>query len=106
MIGTTELVIAACLLGAGTFAFRAAGPVLGTRTTLGPRVREVMTVGATVLLVALVATSAFADGDQFADAARPIAVGVAGVLAWWRAPFVVVVLAAAGTAALLRLAGL
>jgi hypothetical protein len=37
--------------------------------------------------------------------ARPAGVLVGAVLAWRRAPFVVVIVAAAGTAALLRLAG-
>lgn len=62
-----------------------------------------MGIAATVLLVALAVTSAVSDGREPADLARPIAVLVAGVLAWRRAPFVVVVLAAAGTAAGLRL---
>ena len=65
-----------------------------------------MGIAATVLLVALAVTSAVADGREPADLARPIGVLVAGVLAWRRAPFVVVVLAAAGTAAGLRLLGL
>jgi predicted MFS family arabinose efflux permease len=37
--------------------------------------------------------------------ARPAGVAVGALLAWRRAPFVVVVVAAAATAALLRLAG-
>lgn len=105
MISATTLVVSAVLLGAGTFAFRAAGPLLHRHLTLGPRVQVLMSTAATVLLVALCATSAFFDGQQPADLARPAGVAVAVLLAWRRAPFVVVVLAAAGTAAGLRLLG-
>ena len=58
-----------------------------------------------VLLAALVATTALTKGHGFAGFARPAGVLVGGVLAWRKAPFLVVVLAAAATAALLRLAG-
>jgi branched-subunit amino acid transport protein len=64
-------------------------------------------IAATTLLFALVATAVFADAGQLAPGvARPVGVLVGGVLAWRRAPFVVVVVAAAATAAVLRLAGL
>jgi hypothetical protein len=46
------------------------------------------------------------EGTGFAGIARPAGVLVGALLAWRRAPFVVVVLAAAATAALLRLAGI
>ena len=105
MISTSTLLVSAGLLGAGTFAFRAAGPLLHTRFTLGPRIQSLMSSAATVLLVALCATSALFDGQDPADLARPAGVAVAVVLAWWRAPFVLVVLAAAGPAAGLRLLG-
>jgi branched-subunit amino acid transport protein len=94
------------VLGAGTFAYRVAGPLLRTQFTLSLKLQELMGIAATVLLVALAVTSAVADGSEPADLARPIGVLVAGVLAWRRVPFVVVVLAAAGTAAGLRLLGL
>ena len=63
-------------------------------------------VTAAVLLVSLAATSALTSGHDFAGAARPAGVLVAGVLAVRRVPFPVVVLAAAAVTALLRLAGL
>jgi branched-subunit amino acid transport protein len=101
----TTLVVAAFVLGVGTFAFRFAGPVLRSRIELSPRVERLMAVSAVVLLAALVVTSAMLDGQEFAGIARPAGVAVGGVLAWRRAPFVVVVLAAAVTAAGLRLLG-
>lgn len=99
------LVIAVVVLGAGTFAFRFAGPVLRSRIELSPRVERLMGMSAVVLLGALVATSALLEGNDFAGWARPAGVAVGGVLAWRRAPFLVVVVAAAATAAGLRLLG-
>jgi branched-subunit amino acid transport protein len=101
----TTLVIAVFVLGLGTFAFRFAGPVLRTRIELSPRVEQLVGVAAVVLLAALVGTTAFLDGQEFAGFARPAGVAVGGVLAWRRAPFIIVVLAAAATAAGLRLLG-
>ncbi|MCG3753384.1 AzlD domain-containing protein [Amycolatopsis sp. Poz14] len=100
-----ELIIATLVLAAGTFAFRLAGPLLRTKVRLSPRAERLMTLSAVVLLAALVATSALTEGHEFAGIARPAGVLVGGVLAWRKAPFVVVVIAAAATAALLRLAG-
>lgn len=105
MTSTWTLVAAVVVLGAGTFAFRYAGPVLRDRVELSPRVEQLMAVSAIVLLAALVATAALLDGQSFAGVARPAGVAVGGLLAWKRAPFVVVVVAAAATAAVLRLLG-
>jgi branched-subunit amino acid transport protein len=92
-------------LAVGTYAFRLVGPVLHGRVELSVRVQELLSAGAVVLLVALLATGALTEGGGFAGWAQPGGVLVGGVLAWWRAPFVVVVLGAAGTTALLRVAG-
>ncbi|MGW4489937.1 AzlD domain-containing protein [Amycolatopsis sp. NPDC004368] len=100
-----ELLVATAVLAVGTFAFRLAGPVLRTRVRLSPRAQRLMALSAIVLLAALVATSALTEGHAFAGFARPAGVLVGGVLAWRKAPFVAVVVAAAATAALLRLAG-
>lgn len=105
MPSTAMLVVAGLVLGLGTFAFRAAGPFLQTRYSPSPRSRLLMTTAATVLLFSLAVTSAVSDGAALADPARPAGVLVGGVLAWRRAPFVVVIVAAAATAAGLRLLG-
>lgn len=99
------LVIAVIALGVGTFAFRLAGPVLRARVQLSPRVENLMMIGVAVLFAALVATSSLIEGNEFAGFARPAGVLVGGVLAWRKVPFVIVVIAAAGTAAVLRLLG-
>lgn len=103
MISGAAIVASAAVLGVGTFAYRAAGPMLNARFTMKPRMVELMSTAAIVLLVALMVTSTFVDGDELADPARPLGVLVGGVLAWRRAPFVVVVISAGVTAALVRL---
>jgi Branched-chain amino acid transport protein (AzlD) len=98
------LAIAVAVLAAGTLAFRLAGTVLRTRVEPTPGVLTLLNRGVAVLFAALVATALLEHG-HIAGVARPVGVAVGGVLAWRRAPFVVVVLAAAVVTALLRLAG-
>jgi len=97
--------LAILALAAGTYGFRVAGPLLRQRITISDRVQEVLSLSAVVLLAALIATAALTAGQGFAGWARPAGVVVGAVLAWRRAPFVVVILAAAATAAILRLLG-
>jgi branched-subunit amino acid transport protein len=97
--------IAILILAAGSYALRSAGPLLGSRVSLPEPARRIMTTAATLLLAALVAITALTDGGGFSGWSRTIGVAVAAVLALRRAPFPVVVVAAALTAALLRLAG-
>jgi branched-subunit amino acid transport protein len=97
--------LAIAALAAGTYAFRLAGPVLGHRLRIPGRVQRLLAVAAAVLLTALVATGAVTEGHGFAGWARPAGVLVGGVLAVRRAPFPLVVIAAAATTAILRLAG-
>jgi branched-subunit amino acid transport protein len=99
-------VAAIAALAAVTFAFRLAGPAFRSRVTLPPGAQKLMASAAAVLLLALAATSALTQGHGFAEWARPAGVAVAGVLAARRAPFPVVVIAAALVTALLRLAGI
>src|SRR5215813_11403527 len=99
---TLSLVLA---LAVGTYLLRLAGPVLRGRFEVPQRARRLMTLAAVALLAALVATQAFTDGGVFAGWARPAGVAVGAVLVWRRLPFVVVVIAAAGSTAVLRLLG-
>ncbi|MGW1004877.1 AzlD domain-containing protein [Streptomyces sp. NPDC002520] len=103
-MNATVVVILALALG--TYAFRLVGPVLHGRVEIPARVQELTSAGAVVLLVALLATGALTQGGGFAGWARPAGVLVGAVLAWRRAPFAVVVVGAAATTALLRVAGL
>ncbi|MFJ4693685.1 AzlD domain-containing protein [Streptomyces sp. NPDC088766] len=93
------------VLAVGTYGFRLIGPALHGRVVLPARVRELLSAGAVVLLAALLATGALTEGGGFAGWSRPAGVLVAVVLAWRRAPFPVVVLGAAATAAGLRALG-
>ncbi|MFE3034305.1 AzlD domain-containing protein [Streptomyces canus] len=92
-------------MAVGTYAFRLVGPVLHGRVELPERLQELLSAGAIVLLVALLATGALTEGGGFAGWARPAGVAVGAVLAWRRAPFVLVVLGAAATTAVLRAVG-
>jgi branched-subunit amino acid transport protein len=98
-------IAAILLLAGGTYAFRITGPLLRERFRPGPRVTRLLSVAASVLLVALVATSALTQGHDFAGWARPAGVLVGGVLAVLKLPFLVVVLAAIAVTAGLRLLG-
>ena len=98
--------IAIVVLAVGTYALRFAGPVLRSRITVSPAVSRYLTLAAVALLAALIGTAALLNGTEFVGIARPAGVVVGAVLAWRKLPFVVVVVAAALTAALLRLAGI
>jgi branched-subunit amino acid transport protein len=93
------------VLAAGTYLLRLAGLVLRDRLRLPAHVERYVDLGATALLVALVATATVLDGTAFAGWARPAGVAVGALAAWRRAPFVVVVVLAAGTTAGLRALG-
>jgi branched-subunit amino acid transport protein len=105
MTNTPLLLIGIGVLAVGTFSLRVAGPALRSRFEMPERVQQLLAAAAIVLLTALVATSALTDGHGPAGIARPAGVLVGGVLAWRKAPFVLVVVAAAATAAVLRLLG-
>jgi branched-subunit amino acid transport protein len=99
----TWLAIAA--LAAGTYGLRIAGPLLRSRLRLPAAVQTYLSHSAVALLAALIATAALFAGAEFAGWARPAGVLAGALAAWRRLPFVVVVVGAAVTTALLRLAG-
>jgi branched-subunit amino acid transport protein len=92
-------------LAAGTYLLRVTGIVLRDRVRLPGRVERYVDLGATALLVALVATAALTDGTGFAGLARPAGVAVGALAAWRKVPFVLVVVLAAGTTSALRYLG-
>jgi branched-subunit amino acid transport protein len=89
-------------VGLGTLAMRAAGPVLVGHIRLREDVQRILVLAAVALLGALIAISTFVKDGHLQVDARAAGVGVAAVLLWRRAPFPVVVIAAAVTAALIR----
>jgi branched-subunit amino acid transport protein len=89
------------LLTAGTYALKAAGPlVLGGERELPGWLARLTTLLPAPLLAALVVTSAFVDDRAWLLDERAVGLVVAALALWRRLPFVVVVfLAAAATAA-------
>ncbi|MBU3062743.1 AzlD domain-containing protein [Nocardia sp. NEAU-G5] len=98
------LIAGAVALATGTYGIRFAGPALRRRITFAPRIAQLLEIGSVVLLIALAVTT-LVPAHHRADIALPAGVLVALILAWRRAPLVVVALAAAATTALLRLLG-
>jgi branched-subunit amino acid transport protein len=94
----------AVLLGSfGCYALKLAGLSVPPRVLENPRVQRIAELLPIALLAALIGTQTFAEGRHLAIDARFAGLIVAVVLVWRRAPFLVVVFAAAATAALLRL---
>ncbi|MEV0293964.1 AzlD domain-containing protein [Nocardia sp. NPDC050710] len=93
-------------LAVGTYAFRWAGPALRSRIRFPAHAKQLLEIGAVVLLAALVAVTTLPFGTGHLGFALPAGVLVAGALAWRRAPLLVVILTAAATTALLRQLGL
>jgi branched-subunit amino acid transport protein len=84
----------------GTFALKAAGPVVLGERPLPLRVQRIIGLLPAALLAALTIVSTVGDGRSVVFDARIVGLLVAGVALWRRAPFVVViVLASAATAA-------
>lgn len=106
MKDTTLVITGMATLAVGTYAIRYCGPALRTRVSFPPRAEKLLEAAAVVLLAALVASTALTEGHGFAGWARPAGVLVGGVLAWRKAPFLVVILTAAAVTALLRLLGI
>lgn len=90
-------------LAAISYALKAVGPVFAGGRQLGPQARQALDLVAVPLLAALILIQTVGLGDRLVVDERLPALGVAAVLVWRRAPLMVVVLAAAATAALLRL---
>ncbi|MCC2335264.1 AzlD domain-containing protein [Cellulomonas wangsupingiae] len=98
--GAVLLASLACL------AIKLAGHVLPEHWLAQPRVARVAALVTVALLSALVAVQTATAGDRLVVDARLPALGVAAVALALRAPFVLVVVLAAATAAGLRLLGM
>ena len=93
-------------LGLGTYALKAAGPLLLGGRRLPERLERTAVLLPAALLAALVVVSTVADDRALALDARAAGVVAAGVALRLRAPFVVVVaVAVAATGVLRALAG-
>lgn len=95
-------ILAACVLA---YATKLAGYFVPAKLLRSPRMMRIagtMTIG---LLASLTTVNAVASGQSVVLDARLGALAAAAVALWLRAPFLVVVLAGAGAAAVLRLLG-
>jgi branched-subunit amino acid transport protein len=90
------------LVGAGTVAIKAIGPVLLGGRPLPESLSRVIELLAPALLGALVAWQTFGIGEALAIDERVIGVAVAAVAIWRKAPLLVVVIVATVTTALAR----
>jgi branched-subunit amino acid transport protein len=88
---------------AACYGLKLAGLSLPERWLQDPRVQSTVPMIPIALLAALVATQTFSTGRHLVLDVRAAALGVAIIAVLLRAPFLVVVIAAAATAALIRL---
>jgi branched-subunit amino acid transport protein len=89
---------------AGCYAFKLAGYLVPERILGRPAIRRIVELLPVALLAALVVVEAVADGRHLDwDAPRLAGFAVGALATWRRAPFLVIVVAAAATAAVLRL---
>ncbi|KRF36350.1 AzlD domain-containing protein [Nocardioides sp. Soil805] len=96
--------IAIVVAAAGCYALKLAGLSLPQRVLAHPVVERVADLVPVALLAALVAVQVWSQGSSLTVDARTAGLGFAVVALLLRAPFLVVVVGAAATAALLRLA--
>lgn len=94
---------AICLAGAGCYLLKLAGLSVPPRVLEHPRVERVADLLPVALLSALIGVQVLADGQRLAPDARLVGLGAAVVALVLRAPFLVVVLVAAGAASLVRM---
>lgn len=90
------------LLGLGTYALKAAGPVMIGGRPLPAWMSRLADLAPAALLGALVATSTFITGDHYTLDARAVGLLTAVVALRLKAPFVLMVVLAAAATALTR----
>lgn len=101
MTWTIVFVLAAGVWGQRFLGMYLGGPVLSRYPALG----KLATLIPAAVVMAVIVQLTLATGTSLQIDARLAGVAVAGVLVWRRAPFVVVVVAAAVVTAVLRAAG-
>ena len=90
----------------GAYVLKLSGYVIPERVLDNPRLRQLTTILPIALLAALVGVQTFSTGDAVQVDARVAGLAAAIVALALRAPFLVVILVAAATAAVLRGTGL
>jgi branched-subunit amino acid transport protein len=98
--------VAVLVTGTGCYLLKLTGLTVPRSVLANPRVRRFAELAPVALLAALIAVQTFGAGWSLAfDPARAAGLGAAVVALLLRAPFLVVIVAAAGTAAALRAFG-
>lgn len=92
-------IVLACVLA---FATKLLGYAVPARFLQNPRMTQVAACMTVALLASLTVMNTFAAGTALVLDARVVALGVAALALWWRAPFLLVVLAGAVAAAMTR----
>jgi branched-subunit amino acid transport protein len=95
--------VAILATGVGCYLLKLAGLSVPTKVLERPVVERIADLMPVALLSALIAVQVFASGQRLVVDARVVGLGVAFVALLFRAPFIVVVFLAAGSAALVRL---
>lgn len=101
----SETWLVVVLVGAGTVAIKAAGPVLLGGRPLPARLTGVVELLAPAVLGALVAVQTFGNGQALTVDARLVGVAAAAIALWRKAPLLAVVVVAAAATAITRLVG-
>ncbi|EPL9570835.1 AzlD domain-containing protein [Providencia rettgeri] len=91
------------ILAVGTYLMRASGALLKGRVVLSENSKALFSAAAIVILFSVAVTSTLFSGESFSDWPKVVGVLVAGILTWYRKPFILIVLSAAAITALLRL---
>jgi hypothetical protein len=92
------------VLAAGVWIQRLLGMFVGGRVlSRQPALGRLATLIPAAVVMAVIVQLTFASGTSLEVDARAVGMTAAGVLVWRRAPFVIVVLAAAVTTALVRM---
>lgn len=93
------------VLGSALIAFglKLTGYLIPAGVLSSPRIQSLLGGVTVALLAALVAVQTFSTSGQFVVDARALALVVAAILLWMRAPFLIVVIAGAAVAAIARL---
>ncbi|HET9723214.1 MAG TPA: AzlD domain-containing protein [Actinomycetota bacterium] len=100
----TSVWVTVAVVGAGTAAIKALGPVALGGRALPERFTNVVSLLAPALLAALVAVQALGAERSIVLDERLLGLAAAGIAIWRKAPLLVVVIVAACVTALVRLA--
>ncbi|HEY2043996.1 MAG TPA: AzlD domain-containing protein [Jatrophihabitans sp.] len=103
-LSSTEGWLVVIASSAGCYALKYAGYAMPQRWFAHPGLRRLIELMPVALLAALIVVEALANGRHYDwNAARLAGLAVGAVAVWRKAPFIVVVVLAAATAAVLRL---